>query len=172
MHENWSFALQSYIIKSRPSFIWFHCHVDQHLENFAIWFQCLFCTFSHLNCRMVEPAEAVEDGMVENKVINNITQQLDEQCSTLEQKHYECMDKRKRSLKSRYIYGIVFLITNLIAWFFRDYGERLLPLLHCKSRIICCTWNRLFTFLCVDNWLLLVLFYYLHAPTVVKVCVL
>ncbi|KAI5649921.1 hypothetical protein M9H77_35926 [Catharanthus roseus] len=79
---------------------------------------------------MVEPAEAVEDGMVENKVINNITQQLDEQCSTLEQKHYECMDKRKRSLKSRYIYGIVFLITNLIAWFFRDYGERLLPLLH------------------------------------------
>ncbi|KAL2506488.1 Serinc-domain containing serine and sphingolipid biosynthesis protein [Abeliophyllum distichum] len=46
------------------------------------------------------------------------------------QRSVQCPIEKKKSLRARYSYGIVFLITNLIAWLFRDYGERALPLLH------------------------------------------
>ncbi|XP_031737842.1 probable serine incorporator isoform X2 [Cucumis sativus] len=39
-------------------------------------------------------------------------------------------NEKKKSLRVRYVYSIIFLITNLIAWFLRDYGQRILPQLH------------------------------------------
>ncbi|PPD99464.1 hypothetical protein GOBAR_DD03510 [Gossypium barbadense] len=33
----------------------------------------------------------------------------------------DCSEERKKSLRARYFYGIIFLITNLTAWFIRDY---------------------------------------------------
>ncbi|XP_057434021.1 uncharacterized protein LOC130726735 isoform X1 [Lotus japonicus] len=39
--------------------------------------------------------------------------------------------ERKKSLQARYYFGIIFLIMNLVAWFFRDYGQSLLlPWVH------------------------------------------
>ncbi|KAJ8448586.1 hypothetical protein Cgig2_012230 [Carnegiea gigantea] len=35
--------------------------------------------------------------------------------------------ERRRSLRARYYYGIVFLLTNLAAWFIRDYILRVIP---------------------------------------------
>lgn len=40
--------------------------------------------------------------------------------------------ERKKSLKARYYFGIIFLMMNLVAWFFRDYGQSVLPWIHCK----------------------------------------
>ncbi|KAL8483310.1 hypothetical protein ACS0TY_026119 [Phlomoides rotata] len=37
--------------------------------------------------------------------------------------------RKKKSLRARYAYGVIFLLTNIIAWLFRDYGERILPML-------------------------------------------
>ncbi|XP_020529109.1 probable serine incorporator isoform X1 [Amborella trichopoda] len=34
--------------------------------------------------------------------------------------------ERKASLRARYVYGFIFLLTNLLAWFFRDYGDGIL----------------------------------------------
>ncbi|XP_020591425.1 membrane protein TMS1-like [Phalaenopsis equestris] len=36
------------------------------------------------------------------------------------------MVKKTRSLRARYVYGFIFLSTNLLAWFVRDYGCRVL----------------------------------------------
>ena len=41
--------------------------------------------------------------------------------------------ERKKSLQARYYFGIIFLIMNLVAWFFRDYGQSVIPWAHCKS---------------------------------------
>jgi len=41
--------------------------------------------------------------------------------------------ERKKSLRARYYFGIIFLIMNFIAWFFRDYGQGVLPFIHRKS---------------------------------------
>lgn len=49
----------------------------------------------------------------------------------LEQKRFDHLAERKEALRARYVYGIIFLITNLCAWFVRDYGQRVLPELHC-----------------------------------------
>ncbi|KAK7279139.1 hypothetical protein RJT34_24185 [Clitoria ternatea] len=38
--------------------------------------------------------------------------------------------ERKKSLHARYYFGIVFFIMNLVAWFFRDYGQSVLPWIH------------------------------------------
>ncbi|XP_050215666.1 uncharacterized protein LOC126666833 isoform X2 [Mercurialis annua] len=35
-------------------------------------------------------------------------------------------EKKKKPLQARYVYGIIFFITNLKAWFFRDYGQKIL----------------------------------------------
>lgn len=42
-------------------------------------------------------------------------------------------NEKKKSLRVRYVYSIIFLVTNLIAWFLRDYGQRIVPQLHCKE---------------------------------------
>ncbi|XAR62739.1 hypothetical protein NMG60_11017600 [Bertholletia excelsa] len=47
-----------------------------------------------------------------------------------EQKSGEYLARRKKSLRARYLYGIVFLLANLIAWCIRDYGQKVSPQLH------------------------------------------
>ena len=47
------------------------------------------------------------------------------------QKSMEHKAERKRSMRARYIYGIVFLISNLCAWIVRDYGQLAQPQFHC-----------------------------------------
>nr|KJB72170.1 hypothetical protein B456_011G163200 [Gossypium raimondii] len=42
----------------------------------------------------------------------------------------DCSEERKKSLRARYFYGIIFLITNLTAWFIRDYGHTTFPPLY------------------------------------------
>ncbi|GAB4843694.1 hypothetical protein Ancab_013658 [Ancistrocladus abbreviatus] len=42
----------------------------------------------------------------------------------------ECSAERKKSLRARYCYGVIFLLINLTAWFIRDYGQRLFPHSH------------------------------------------
>jgi hypothetical protein len=41
--------------------------------------------------------------------------------------------ERNKSLHSRYYFGVIFLIMNLVAWFFRDYGQSIRPWIRCKS---------------------------------------
>lgn len=48
------------------------------------------------------------------------------------QKSVKCSIRKKKSLRARYAYGVIFLLTNIIAWLFRDYGERILPMLPCE----------------------------------------
>ncbi|KAL1548327.1 putative serine incorporator [Salvia divinorum] len=52
-----------------------------------------------------------------------------EELPGLEQKDFKCSAQKKMSLRARYAYAVVFLLTNIIAWLFRDYGERILPML-------------------------------------------
>ncbi|WMV48164.1 hypothetical protein MTR67_041549 [Solanum verrucosum] len=69
--------------------------------------------------------------MVEDNIDDNEVEQWgDFPVALLQQKSMEYAIISKRSSRARYSYGIIFLITNLIAWFVRDYGERVLPLLH------------------------------------------
>lgn len=51
----------------------------------------------------------------------------------LERKITDYSAEKNKSLRARYYYGIIFLLTNLIAWFVRDYGQRILPQEFCKS---------------------------------------
>lgn len=46
---------------------------------------------------------------------------------------------KKNSLRARYVYGLIFLITNLLAWLIRDYGQKVLAELRCKSCFVRCT---------------------------------
>ena len=84
---------------------------------------------------MVESAAPDEATMVEVKLSDNVAIHPAEKRGQLEQKSNESLVKKKKSLRARYAYGMIFLIINLTAWFFRDYGEKILPLLHCKSRV-------------------------------------
>ncbi|KAI9195366.1 hypothetical protein LWI28_014194 [Acer negundo] len=45
-------------------------------------------------------------------------------------KSIDCSAEKSKSLRARYIYGILFLVTNLSAWFIRDYAQKVLPQLH------------------------------------------
>ncbi|KAF5736677.1 serine incorporator [Tripterygium wilfordii] len=46
---------------------------------------------------------------------------------SLEQNRVDWSQAEKKSLRARYYYGIVFLLTSLFAWVFRDYAQRVLP---------------------------------------------
>lgn len=65
-----------------------------------------------------------------------------EELPGLGQKDIKCSARKKKSLRARYAYGVVFLLTNIIAWLFRDYGERILPVLPCEF-CICCRFHML-----------------------------
>ncbi|QCE05571.1 Serine incorporator/TMS membrane protein [Vigna unguiculata] len=54
--------------------------------------------------------------------------------ASLELNRVDYAEGRKKSLRARYYFGIIFLIINFIAWFFRDYGQGVLPfILHMKA---------------------------------------
>lgn len=46
----------------------------------------------------------------------------------------DCSAEKKRSLRVRYVYGMIFLMYILLAWLVRDYGQKFLPQLHCESK--------------------------------------
>ncbi|KAK2988861.1 hypothetical protein RJ640_005814 [Escallonia rubra] len=79
---------------------------------------------------MGDSAEAVEGKVVEIKISNGDAVQLEELRLILEQKSLVCLINRKKSLRARFSYGIIFLLTNLIAWCVRDYGQRVSSQLH------------------------------------------
>ncbi|PQP99609.1 putative serine incorporator [Prunus yedoensis var. nudiflora] len=74
---------------------------------------------SAFNCRMIASAEAVE-AMVEVIPWEVVPE-------SLEQKRIDYLAERKKPLRARYAYGVIFLITNLWAWLVRDYAQRVLP---------------------------------------------
>lgn len=55
-----------------------------------------------------------------------------EELSRTQQKKIDVSLERRKSLRSRYYYGVIFLITNFVAWFIRDYIQRVIPEKHCK----------------------------------------
>lgn len=78
---------------------------------------------------MVESTgQKVEANVAEVEVVDS-----ENQFRLWQQQRAEYKIKSKKSLRARYSYGIIFLITNLVAWFIRDYGERFLPVLHCEQ---------------------------------------
>jgi len=58
---------------------------------------------------------------------------VEEVTSSLELNKVDYAKERTKSLHARYYFGIIFLIMNLVAWFFRDYGQSVLPWIRCKS---------------------------------------
>ncbi|XP_010413903.1 PREDICTED: probable serine incorporator [Camelina sativa] len=59
---------------------------------------------------------------------------LDELMREIEQRSLYYYQEKNNSLRARYVYGTIFLIINLCAWFIRDYAHRALALLpHVRS---------------------------------------
>ncbi|THG00924.1 hypothetical protein TEA_001327 [Camellia sinensis var. sinensis] len=79
---------------------------------------------------MGEPAEAVEVKVVETKQRNSEVGPWEGLPGALEQRSFERLVQKKKSLRARYLYGIVFLFANLVAWCVRDYGQKVTPQLH------------------------------------------
>ncbi|KAJ6843117.1 putative serine incorporator isoform X1 [Iris pallida] len=71
-------------------------------------------------------------------LVNNYVAQCDsrskeiprEQSLSAKQESDIYYGKRKQSLRARYVYGFIFLATNLFAWFIRDYGHKILASFH------------------------------------------
>ncbi|KAL8227366.1 hypothetical protein R6Q57_017198 [Mikania cordata] len=70
---------------------------------------------------MVEHEEMIEDDVVVDIKLTN-----DEiiQWQLMQYRSMECLVRKKKSLRARYTYGIIFSLVNLVAWFLRDYGQR------------------------------------------------
>lgn len=79
---------------------------------------------------MDEHGRSVQSTVTETKSRDDEGSQFEESASG--QKNVKCSVRKKKSLRARYAYGAIFLLTNIIAWLFRDYGERILPVLPCK----------------------------------------
>ncbi|GMN61434.1 hypothetical protein TIFTF001_030530 [Ficus carica] len=60
----------------------------------------------------------------------NVAKPEDVPQPSLEQKSMDYSAERKKSMRARYIYGVIFLIPNLCAWVVRDYGQVVLPQFH------------------------------------------
>ncbi|XP_073102252.1 uncharacterized protein [Elaeis guineensis] len=82
---------------------------------------------------MRKPVEPVENILVEGDRSEEI--QSWERSIFARQESAIYSVKRKQSLQARYIYGFIFFLTNLWAWFVRDYGHKFLHILHCVLRI-------------------------------------
>lgn len=85
---------------------------------------------------MSEPLGAAQATIVDVGAIDlEIDHRRKEPPRLSEPKSTAFSDERKKSLGARYYYGIIFLLTNLVAWFVRDYGRKVLPELHCESML-------------------------------------
>ncbi|KAH1035089.1 hypothetical protein GLYMA_20G078900v4 [Glycine max] len=70
-------------------------------------------TVVHVNLR--DTQSMLEEGVIASLELNKVDYAVE----------------RNKSLRARYYFGIIFLIMNLVAWFFRDYGQSvLLPFIH------------------------------------------
>ncbi|KAL4591032.1 hypothetical protein LXL04_003980 [Taraxacum kok-saghyz] len=70
---------------------------------------------------MVELEERIDDEVfVDIKLTNDEIIQWE----IMQQRSIECLIRKKKSLRARYSYGIIFSSINLVAWFLRDYGQR------------------------------------------------
>lgn len=58
----------------------------------------------------------------------------DELIREIEMRSLYYYQERQNSLRARYVYGTIFLIINLCAWFIRDYAQKALALLPCKCQ--------------------------------------
>ncbi|KAL2923113.1 Serine incorporator 3 [Bienertia sinuspersici] len=58
-----------------------------------------------------------------------------EELSMTQPKKIDVTVERRKSLRVRYYYGVMFLITNFVAWFIRDYIQRVIPENHCKPSL-------------------------------------
>ena len=74
---------------------------------------------------MSASTEVVEVVVRENNEINS--EVIKELPTALKQKSVECSVESKNSLQAPYSYGIIFLLTNLSAWFIRDFGQKVFP---------------------------------------------
>lgn len=83
-------------------------------------------------------SEEIEDWRSGNNVRNGELAKLEE-LSTHKQSDDMYIHGRKQSLRARYVYGFIFFATNLLAWFFRDYGAKFLQPLQSKyiSKYLC-----------------------------------
>lgn len=81
---------------------------------------------------MSESAQAVEASTVHIRT-TEVEDICEEVAVSLEHNSIDYLAERKKPLRARYIYGVIFLIMNLCAWFVRDYGQLVLPQLHCKQ---------------------------------------
>ncbi|KAL5784455.1 hypothetical protein ACOSQ2_006847 [Xanthoceras sorbifolium] len=79
---------------------------------------------------MSRSVEAIEAGAVHIRSSNSGIVHSEQAPRSLEQKTIDCSAEKRKSLRSRYLYGIIFLVTNLSAWFIRDYAQKALPQLH------------------------------------------
>ncbi|KAF8402018.1 hypothetical protein HHK36_012969 [Tetracentron sinense] len=80
--------------------------------------------------RMSESTEAVQAKVVEFNPQNLIVVPWEEPAVSMEQKSVDYSVERRKSLRARYAYGFIFLLTNLVGWFVRDYGHDVFPELH------------------------------------------
>ncbi|KAF8014320.1 hypothetical protein BT93_H0228 [Corymbia citriodora subsp. variegata] len=92
---------------------------------------------------MSEPVGAVNTTTVDVAALDlEIDHRRNEPLRSSEPKSTAFSNERKKSLRARYYYGIIFLLTNLVAWFVRDYGQKVIPellyLKSCGSRGIAC----------------------------------
>lgn len=71
-----------------------------------------------------------------------------------QQASLECSAK-KGPLQARYLYGFIFLITNVLAWVTRDYAHKAPSLIQCENQLA----YFLFIF-CIDALLLVSIFFY------------
>ncbi|XP_024931765.3 uncharacterized protein LOC107422600 [Ziziphus jujuba] len=78
---------------------------------------------------MSESAQAVEASTVHIRT-TEVEDICEEVAVSLEHNSIDYLAERKKPLRARYIYGVIFLIMNLCAWFVRDYGQLVLPQLH------------------------------------------
>lgn len=85
---------------------------------------------------MGDVIEVVEDKVVEISPRMSEVVPVEREC-----KDFECLTERKRSLQARYVYGFIFLLTNLMAWAIRDYGYKVFPHLHCKFFFFLTSYN-------------------------------
>ncbi|PIA36115.1 hypothetical protein AQUCO_03400194v1 [Aquilegia coerulea] len=74
---------------------------------------------------MSDPIEVVD-----NRPRNSEVVPVKESSVNAAWKNFECSTERKKSLQARYVYGFIFLLTNLLAWLIRDYGHKIFPKLY------------------------------------------
>ncbi|XP_039037749.1 uncharacterized protein LOC120175115 [Hibiscus syriacus] len=83
---------------------------------------------------MAEMSVSISAVELESTVIHissSNSQQL--KVSSVDPRNIDCFEARNESLRARYVYGIIFFVANLTAWFIRDYGHSVFPPLYYKE---------------------------------------